>query len=72
LEEFGASGLTWGRIEEGIIVEELKKHLVNAAPGMLGIYKIFVAFGCLQKALKTLFDTPTQPPDFLENAYYDT
>jgi hypothetical protein len=32
LEEFGASGLTWGRIEEGIIVEELKKHLVNAAP----------------------------------------
>jgi hypothetical protein len=32
LEEFGASGLAWGRIVEGIIVEELWKHLVNAAP----------------------------------------
>jgi hypothetical protein len=31
LEEFGASGLAWGRIVEGIIVEELWKHLVNAA-----------------------------------------
>jgi hypothetical protein len=32
LEEFGASGLAWGRIVEGVIVEELWKHLVNAAP----------------------------------------
>jgi hypothetical protein len=33
LEEFSASGLAWGRIVEGIIVEKLWKHLVNAAPG---------------------------------------
>jgi hypothetical protein len=31
LEEFGASGLAWGIIVEGIIVEELWKHLMNAA-----------------------------------------
>jgi hypothetical protein len=31
LEEFCASGLAWGRIVEGIVVEELWKHLVNAA-----------------------------------------
>jgi hypothetical protein len=31
LEEFGACGLAWGRIVEEIIVEELWKHLVNAA-----------------------------------------
>jgi hypothetical protein len=30
-EEFGASGLAWRRIVEGIIVEKLWKHLVNAA-----------------------------------------
>jgi hypothetical protein len=32
LEEFGASGLAWGRIVQGLIVEELRKHLVNSAP----------------------------------------
>jgi hypothetical protein len=32
VEEFGASGLAWRRIVEGIIVEKLWKHLVNAAP----------------------------------------
>jgi hypothetical protein len=32
VEKFGASGLAWRRIVEGIIVEELWKHLVNAAP----------------------------------------
>jgi hypothetical protein len=31
---FGASGLSWGRIGEGKIVEELWKYLVNAAPGI--------------------------------------
>jgi hypothetical protein len=36
LEEFGASGLAWGRIVEEIIVEELWKHLVNAAPVLVG------------------------------------
>jgi hypothetical protein len=30
--EFGASGLAWRRIVEGIIVEKSWKHLVNAAP----------------------------------------
>jgi hypothetical protein len=29
---FGASGLAWGRIVAGKIVEELWKYLVNAAP----------------------------------------
>jgi hypothetical protein len=32
VEEFGAPGLAWRRIVEGIIVETLWKHLVNAAP----------------------------------------
>jgi hypothetical protein len=32
VEEFGASGLAWRKIVEGIIVEKLWKHLVNAAP----------------------------------------
>jgi hypothetical protein len=32
VEEFGASGLAWRRIVEGIVVEKLMKHLVNAAP----------------------------------------
>jgi hypothetical protein len=32
VEEFGASGLASRRIVEGIIVEKLWKHLVNAAP----------------------------------------
>jgi hypothetical protein len=35
VEEFGASGLAWRRIVEGIIVEKLWKHLLNAAPGVL-------------------------------------
>jgi hypothetical protein len=30
---FGASGLAWGRIVEGKIVEELWKYLVNPVPG---------------------------------------
>jgi hypothetical protein len=34
VEEFGASGLAWRRIVEGIIVEKLWKHLVNAAPAL--------------------------------------
>jgi hypothetical protein len=34
MEEFGASRLAWGRNVEGIIVEELWKHLVNAAPAV--------------------------------------
>jgi hypothetical protein len=34
VEEFGASGLAWRRIVEGIIVEKSWKHLVNAAPGI--------------------------------------
>jgi hypothetical protein len=34
VEEFGASGLAWRRIVEGIIVEKLWKHLANAAPGV--------------------------------------
>jgi hypothetical protein len=33
VEEFGASGLAWRTIVEGIIVEKLWKHLVNAVPG---------------------------------------
>jgi hypothetical protein len=32
VEEFGASGLAWRRIVEGIIVEKSWKRLVNAAP----------------------------------------
>jgi hypothetical protein len=35
LEEFGTSGLAWGTIVEGIIVEELWKHLVNPVPAGL-------------------------------------
>jgi hypothetical protein len=35
VEEFGAPGLAWRRIVEGIIVEKLWKHLVNAVPGIL-------------------------------------
>jgi hypothetical protein len=35
VEEFGASGLAWRRIVEGIILEKLWKHLVNAASGVL-------------------------------------
>jgi hypothetical protein len=34
VEKFGASGLAWRRIVERIIVEELWKHLVNAAPAL--------------------------------------
>jgi hypothetical protein len=34
VEEFGASGLAWKRIVEGMIVEKLWKHLVNSAPGL--------------------------------------
>jgi hypothetical protein len=30
VEEFGASGLAWRSIVEGIIIEKLWKHLVNA------------------------------------------
>jgi hypothetical protein len=33
VEEFGAIGLAWRRIVEGIIVEKLWNPLVNAAPG---------------------------------------
>jgi hypothetical protein len=36
LIEFGASGLAWVRIVEGIIVEELWKHLVNAVLEVVG------------------------------------
>jgi hypothetical protein len=35
VEKFGASGWAWRRIVEGIFVEELWKHLVNAAPDPL-------------------------------------
>jgi hypothetical protein len=35
VEEFGASGLAWRRIVEGIIVEKSWKRLVNAAPAFL-------------------------------------
>jgi hypothetical protein len=37
LLQFGASGLAWRRIVEGKIVEELWKHLVNAAPDLLNL-----------------------------------
>jgi hypothetical protein len=36
VEKFGASGLAWRRIVEGIIVEKLWKHFVNSAPDLLG------------------------------------
>jgi hypothetical protein len=47
VEEFGASGLAWRRIEEGIIVEKLRKHLVNAAPEPC-LYNIYLtrSYGC--------------------------
>jgi hypothetical protein len=34
VEEFGASGLAWRRIVEGIIVEKLWKDLGNFAPDL--------------------------------------
>jgi hypothetical protein len=37
-EEFGASGLARKRIVEGIIVEKLWKHLVNAAAPAVELY----------------------------------
>jgi hypothetical protein len=49
LEEFGASGLAWGRIVEGIILEELWKHLVNAASG--GRAMIFEVTGLYSKII---------------------
>jgi hypothetical protein len=34
---FGASGLAWGRIVEGKIVEELWKYLVFPVPGISAV-----------------------------------
>jgi hypothetical protein len=48
VEEFGASGLAWRRIVEGIIVEKLWKHLVNDAPGL----ELTIANFCTTKKIK--------------------